>query len=191
MSGSKREKRVRAQRPEHRRAMLTAAVAAASGLALSFVAVALAGATLTIGSASSSKLGERVAVNSQGHTLYALSGESKSHQFCTSAECLRFWPPVKVSSKSTRLKAGSGVHGKLGVITRPGGLLQVTLRGLPLYRFSGDRGKAEANGEGITFPGGHVWHAVTAASGASPVTPAMSPSPPSPSPNYPSPGYGY
>src|ERR1700730_15054327 len=177
MSGSKREKRVRAQRPEHRRAMLTAAVAAASGLALSFVAVALAGATLTIGSASSSKLGERVAVNSQGHTLYALSGESKSHQFCTSAECLRFWPPVKVSSKSRRLKAVSGVHGKLGVITRPGGLLQVTLRGLPLYRFSGDRGKAEANGEGIALPGGHVWHAVTAARGASPVTPAMSPSP--------------
>lgn len=189
MTGSKREKRVREQGPGHRRAMLTAAVAAASLLALSFVAVALASATLTIGSAS--KLGKRVAVNSQGHTLYALSGESKSRQFCTSAECLRFWPPVRVSSKSTKLKAGSGVHGKLGVITRPGGLLQVTLRGLPLYRFSGDRGKAEDNGEGITLPGGHVWHAVTAANAASPGTPAMSPSPPSPSPNYPSPGYGY
>ncbi|HEV2923993.1 MAG TPA: hypothetical protein VGW98_08160 [Solirubrobacteraceae bacterium] len=191
MTGSRREKRERAQGPEHRRAIVTAAVAAASGLALSFVAIALASATLTISSASSSKLGERVAVNSQGRTLYALSGESKSRQFCTSAECLRFWPPVRVSSKSTKLKDGSGVHGKLGVIARPGGLLQVTLRGRPLYRFSGDSGKAEANGEGITFPGGHVWHAVTAASGASPGTPTMSPSPPSPSPGYPSPGYGY
>jgi predicted lipoprotein with Yx(FWY)xxD motif len=201
MSGSKREIIVPARRRRHGKAMLTAAVAAASVLALSFVAVALASATLTIGSASNSKLGERVVVNSQGRTLYALSGESRSHQFCTSAECLKFWPPLRVSSRSTKLKAGSGVHGKLGVIARAGGILQVTLRGLPLYRFSGDRAKGEANGEGITLPGGHVWHAVTAASSASPGTPAMSPSPPnasppnpsspSPSPNYPAPGYGY
>jgi predicted lipoprotein with Yx(FWY)xxD motif len=197
MTGSQREIRVRARRREQHTAMLTAAAAAASGLVLSFVAVALASATLTISSASNSKLGERVVVNSQGHTLYALSGESRSHQFCTSAECLKFWPPVRVSSKSTKLRAGSGVHGKLGVITRSGGILQVTLRGLPLYRFSGDIAKGEANGQGITFPGGHTWHAVTAASGASPSTPAMSPSPASPTPptnptpNYPSPGYGY
>jgi predicted lipoprotein with Yx(FWY)xxD motif len=196
MTGPKREISVQARRREQRAAMLTAAVAAASGLTLSFVAVALAISTLTIGSASNSKLGERVVVNSQGHTLYALSGESKNRQFCTSAECLKFWPPVRVSSKNTKLKAGSGVHGKLGVIARTGGILQVTLRGLPLYRFSGDKAKGEANGQGITLPGGHTWHAVTAGSGASPTTPAMSPSPPSPSPpspspNYPSPGYAY
>jgi predicted lipoprotein with Yx(FWY)xxD motif len=194
MSGSKPE--IKARRRGHRNARLTAAVTAASGLALSFVAVALASATLTISSASNSKLGERVVVNAQGHTLYALSGESKSRQFCTSSECLRFWPPLRVSSRSAKLKAGSGVHGKLGVIARTGGILQVTLRGLPLYRFSGDKAKGEANGEGITFPSGHTWHAVNAASGASPSTPAVSPSspspsPPSPSPNYPSPGYGY
>jgi predicted lipoprotein with Yx(FWY)xxD motif len=196
MTGSKHESSVLARRLEHHTAMLTAAVAAVSGLALSFVAVAIASATLTISSASNSKLGEGVVVNSQGRTLYALSGESKSHQFCTSAECLKFWPPVRVSSKGTKLKTGPGVHGKLGFITRPGGILQVTLRGLPLYRFSGDKAKGEANGQGITFPGGHTWHAVTAASGASPSTPTMSPSPPSPSPanpspNYASPGYAY
>ncbi|HWW90607.1 MAG TPA: hypothetical protein VNY35_07495 [Solirubrobacteraceae bacterium] len=196
MTGSKREISVQARRREHRTAIFRAAVAVASGLALSFVAVAIASATLTISSASNSKLGERVVVNAQGHTLYALSGESKSHQFCTSAECLKFWPPLRVSSKGTKLKAGSGVHGKLGLIARPGGILQVTLRGLPLYRFSGDKASGEANGQGITFPGGHTWHAVTAASSASPSTPTMSPSPPSPSPpnpspNYPSPGYAY
>jgi predicted lipoprotein with Yx(FWY)xxD motif len=196
MSGAKREIRVQARRRAHGKAMLTAAVATASVLALSVVAVALASATLTIGSASNSKLGERVVVNSQGRTLYSLSGESRSHQFCTSAECLKFWPPLRVSSRSTRLKAGSGVHGKLGVIARAGGILQVTLRGQPLYRFSGDKAKGDANGEGITLPGGHVWHAVSAASSASPGAPAMSPSPPSPSPpspspNYPAPGYGY
>ena len=178
MSGAKREIRVQARHRARGRAVLTAALAAVSVLALSVVAVALASATLTIGSATNSKLGERVVVSSQGRTLYALSGESRSHQFCTSAECLKFWPPLRVSSRSTRLKVGSGVHGKLGVIARAGGILQVTLRGLPLYRFSGDKVKGEVNGQGITLPGGHVWHAVTAASGASPSAPAPSPSSP-------------
>jgi predicted lipoprotein with Yx(FWY)xxD motif len=194
MSSSKGEMRVQAQRGHgHRTPVLAAAIAAASGLALSFVAVALATGTVTINSASNSKLGERVVLNTQGRTLYALSGESKSHQFCKSAECLKFWPPVRVSSKSTKLKAGSGVHGKLGILTRTGGILQVTLRGLPLYRYSGDKAKGEANGQGITFPGGHVWHAVTASSGVAPTPLAMapSPSPRSPSPSYPSPGYAY
>jgi predicted lipoprotein with Yx(FWY)xxD motif len=178
------------------RAMLTATVAVASVFVLSLVGVALATGSVTIGSASNSRLGKRVAVNAQGRTLYALGGESKTHLICTSAECLKFWPPVRVSSRSTKLKDGSGVHGKLGVIKRAGGILQVTLRGLPLYRFAGDKAKGEVNGEGIVFPGGHVWHAVTAApSGATnttpmsgPQTPATSPTPP-PAPTYPSPGY--
>jgi predicted lipoprotein with Yx(FWY)xxD motif len=177
--------------------MLTATAAVASAFVLSLVGVALASGTVTIGSASNSRLGKRVAVNAQGRTLYALGGESKTHLICTSAECLKFWPPVRVSSRSTKLRDGSGVHGKLGILKRPGGILQVTLRGLPLYRFAGDKAKGETNGEGIVFPGGHVWHAVTAAaSGATNTTPmtgpqtpaAPSPTPP-PAPTYPSPGY--
>ena len=74
--------------------------------------------TLTISSAASPQLGKQVAVNPQGRTLYTLSGESRTHQICTSAECLKFWPPLRVSSRSTKLKAGSGVHGKLGIISR-------------------------------------------------------------------------
>jgi predicted lipoprotein with Yx(FWY)xxD motif len=166
-----------------------------STLCAALVAVAMAAGTVTIGSAPSTKLGKTVVVNAQGLTLYTLSGESKSRQFCTSAECLRFWPPVRVSSKSTTLKAGAGVHGTLGVIRRSGGILQVTLRGVPLYRFSGDKARGQANGEAIVFPGGHVWHAVAAGSpGTKHATPAV---PPMPSPNsktpptYTAPGYGY
>jgi predicted lipoprotein with Yx(FWY)xxD motif len=171
-------------------------VGVTSALAISFVAVALASGTVTIGSQANSKLGKRVAANAQGHTLYALGGESRSHQFCTSSECLRFWPPVRASSKSTHLKAGSGVRGQLRVLTRSGAIVQVMLRGEPLYRYAGDKARGEANGEGIVGPGGHVWHAVGAASSATQTVPAPpppmpNPSPPSPPPSYPAPANGY
>ena len=196
MTGQAR--RARMQRRERAIGFAAGAVALVSTLCAALVAVALAAGTVTIGSASNPKLGKQVLVNGQGHTLYTLSGESKSRQFCNSAECLRFWPPVRVSSRSTTLKAGSGVHGTLGVIRRAGGILQVTLHGVPLYRFSGDRGRGEANGEGIVFGGGHVWHAAGAGSAQTKHTtttmspmPPQSPAPPAPTPAYPAPGYGY
>jgi predicted lipoprotein with Yx(FWY)xxD motif len=169
---------------------MLAVVALAAAIALA------APGTVRINSTSNSKLGERVAVNSQGLTLYALSPETASHLLCKSSECLSFWPPVTVSSRKTKLKAGSGLQGRLGVFRRSDGRLQVTLRGLPLYRFAGDHAKGEANGQGITSFGG-TWHAVSAsASSASPSPPPTSPpptSPPptSPPPTSPPPGYGY
>jgi predicted lipoprotein with Yx(FWY)xxD motif len=185
--------------PRHGRAISTAAAAVGltSALAATFVAVALAAGTVTIGSQQSSKLGERVVVNAQGHTLYALSGETRTHQFCTSSECLRFWPPLRASSKSAHLKAAHDVQGQLRVLTRRGAIVQVMLRGMPLYRFSGDHAKGEVNGEGIVGPGGHVWHAVTAASAAhapaatAPPAPPSTPMPPSPPPSYPPAPTGY
>jgi len=167
------------------------AAAALLAMAAFAAAIALAApATVRINAASNSKLGERVVMNGQGLTLYALSPETASHRLCKSSECLGFWPPLTVPSRKTKLKAGPGVQGRLGVLRRSNGLLQVSLRGLPLYRFAGDRGKGEANGQGIKSFGG-TWHAVSAsASSASPPPPPMSPPspPPSPPPGY---GYGY
>jgi predicted lipoprotein with Yx(FWY)xxD motif len=191
-----------AQRTGHPIGTAAAAVGLTSALAVSFVAAALAVGTVTIGSQQSSKLGVRVVVNAQGHTLYSLSGESRTRQFCTSSECLRFWPPLRASSKSAHLKATHDVKGQLRVLTRHGAIVQVTLRGVPLYRFSGDRARGEVNGEGIVGPGGHVWHAVTAASSAHapaatspaaapPAMPMPSPTPPSPPPSYPPTPTGY
>ncbi|HEX4186913.1 MAG TPA: hypothetical protein VHY83_03345 [Solirubrobacteraceae bacterium] len=180
-------KRRLVQRRGHPIVKAAAAVALSSALAVSFVAAALALGTVTIGSQQSSKLGERVVVNSQGHTLYMLSGETRTRQFCTSSECLSFWPPLRASSKSAHLKATQGVQGQLRVLTRHGGIVQVTLRGMPLYRFSGDRAKGEVNGEGIVGPGGHVWHAVTASASHTTPAPAPSATPPAPTPTPPSP----
>ncbi|HWX98151.1 MAG TPA: hypothetical protein VNZ01_15015 [Solirubrobacteraceae bacterium] len=167
---------------------------AATAIALGSATVAIAAATVTIGAASNSKLGERVAVSSSGRTLYTLSGESTHHLLCKTSECFKFWPPVRVSPSNAKLKAGSGLQGHLGTLRRSNGIVQVTLRGKPLYRFSGDSAKGQANGEGIVSFGG-TWHAARAKTNAPPSTPmtspAPSPAPPSPTPAYPSPGHGY
>ena len=46
--------------------------------------------------------------------------------------------------------------GKLGVITRPNGLKQVTLNGYPLYLYVGDKSSGQAAGNGI----GGSWHVI-------------------------------
>src|ERR1700730_11439121 len=55
------------------------------------------------------------------------------------------WPPL-----AAPVRAPAGVHlpGRLGTITRPGGLRQVTLNGYPVYRFAGDKAPGQAAGKG-------------------------------------------
>ena len=159
-----------------------AIVAGALVAAAVVAAVALAkGATApTVGSAMNAKLGAQVVVNPQGRTLYALSAESSRRILCKRAECVRNWPPLTVSSSKVKLRAGAGVQGRLELVRR-GSRLQVTLRGKPLYRFAGDHGKDEDNGEGIAAFGG-TWHAVTAssASAAKPSQPSTTTESPAP-----------
>jgi predicted lipoprotein with Yx(FWY)xxD motif len=169
-------------------------IAVLAAAAVSFAALALgSGTAVTVGSASSAKLGERVLVDARGRTLYALSPETTRHLLCTSGRCRRFWPPLTVRSRKARLKAGTGVQGRLEILRRRDGLLQVTLRGLPLYRFAHDHAAGEVNGEGIESFGG-TWHAVSAAASpppaprTTPSAPTTTPSAPAPAPT---PGYGY
>lgn len=131
-----------------------AVLALAAGTAL-----ALAMSAPTVSSAPGGKLG-RIVVSSQGRTLYALSPETTHHLLCK-GECFTFWPPLTVSSSKARLVAGPGVHGALGILHRSGGLFQVTLRGLPLYRYYEDHAKGQVHGQGIRSFGG-TWHVVSA-----------------------------
>ena len=148
-------------------AMLLAGGLSAMGLA--------AGGSTTLRSASSSRLGERIVVDASGRTVYTLSGETSRHLMCTSSQCLRFWPPVTTSAHG-KLKAGRGVRGKLGRLSR-NGKVQVTLGGRPLYRFSGDSAAGQTHGEGIQSFGG-TWHVVKASGSSSsrPTTPSTTPS---------------
>jgi len=96
----------------------------------------------------------RVLASNRGLTLYYY-GEDKpgsGKSVCTGA-CATAWPPL-----AAPVKAPSGVHlpGKLGVITRPNGVKQVTLDGHPLYRYTGDKAPGQAAGNGIEGS----WHVI-------------------------------
>jgi predicted lipoprotein with Yx(FWY)xxD motif len=163
-------------------------------LAASLTAMALAaGGALTVTSASNSTLGEQITVDAPGRTLYVLSPETTHHLLCKSSECFKFWPPLTVHSSKTKLKAGPGVHGSLRILRRSNGKFQVTLAGKPLYRYSEDHAKGEANGQHIHSFGG-VWHVLAATSSTSPAastTPTTPIPPTTPTTPSPSPGYGY
>jgi len=162
------------------------AILASATTVLLVSAVAVAAGARVVSSAANQKLGTTVGVEAHGHTLYALSPETTHHLLCKSSACLANWPPLTVHSSKLKLQAGSGVQGRLGLLRRGGGKWQVTLRGMPLYRFAGDTAKGQANGEGLMAFGG-TWHAVTSSAGAT-VTPTgesqPAPSPaPAPTPN--------
>jgi predicted lipoprotein with Yx(FWY)xxD motif len=115
------------------------------------------GATVSVKDVSD--LGKAL-VSGDGMTLYTANVEAKGKIHCTGA-CTSFWKPLEASG--TTPKAG-GDAGKLSVIKRPDGTMQVTSNGLPLYTFAQDN-SGDAEGDGFTddFDGQHfVWHAVLA-----------------------------
>jgi predicted lipoprotein with Yx(FWY)xxD motif len=167
-------------------------LAVAAGLfgtaAASSVAIA-AGVSPVVEKASNSALNETIAVDVHGRTLYALHPETTHHLLCKSHACLEAWPPLTVRSEKIKLAAGHGIEGHLGLLHRPNHVLQVTLRGLPLYRFAGDSRKGEATGDGIMSFGG-TWHAVKATARPSTTTTTPTTGTPAPPP-APAPPYGY
>ena len=148
--------RARAQRAI---SMLVAAVSAVSvaALALLGVAVVSAGgppvAAADVGATLKTvKIdGVDVLANSDGLTLYWFEPDTTTSSKCFGS-CAIYWPPVSGSPA-----AGPGVTGKLGTIKRPGGGLQATYDGHPLYTYIGDRGPGQANGNDLDLNGG-FWY---------------------------------
>jgi predicted lipoprotein with Yx(FWY)xxD motif len=126
----------------------------------------------TVGAATNPGLGHRVVVDRRERTLYTLSPETTHHLLCVSRQCTAAWPEATVSSGRAKLTLGPGVVGHLGILRRDG-VFQLTLRGRPLYRFSGDHASGQAPGNGIRSFGG-TWHVVSAT--AIPI-PAPAPAP--------------
>jgi predicted lipoprotein with Yx(FWY)xxD motif len=126
------------------------------------LAAATAGAAdrLTLRVADNPTVRRLIVVDERGRTLYRLTTETFTRLLCTGS-CTRTWLPVTVASRRTELVAGPGVAGRLALVRRPGGRLQVTLRGHPLYRFAGDRAAGQANGRGLRS-GGALWQVVLA-----------------------------
>jgi predicted lipoprotein with Yx(FWY)xxD motif len=125
-------------------ALLGVAVVSTGG---SPVAAADVGATL-----KTVKIGGvDVLANAGGLTLYWFAPDTSTSSKCFGS-CAIYWPPVSGSPA-----AGPGVTGKLGTIKRPGGGLQATYDGHPLYTYIGDRGPGQANGNDLDLNGG-FWY---------------------------------
>jgi len=91
-----------------------------------------------------------VYVDAKGKTLYQLTNAGQAVA-CTGG-CAAIWPPLLIPAGSTP----KGAKGVTGLSSAAG---QVTVAGLPVYRFSGDSKAGQANGEGISSFGG-IWHVV-------------------------------
>jgi predicted lipoprotein with Yx(FWY)xxD motif len=141
--------------------MVIPAVGAVSVVALTLLGVAVAnaggppaaaaGAGATLKTAKIS--GITVLTNANGLTLYWFAPDTPATSKCTGT-CTAYWPPV-----TGRPKAGPGVTGKLGTIKRPGGGLQATYDGHPLYTYVGDNGPGQAQGDRLNLNGG-LWYEV-------------------------------
>jgi predicted lipoprotein with Yx(FWY)xxD motif len=142
---------------------LTAAAAAgwATYLAVPAPNPAASGTVLETGTIG----GVTVLTNAEGFTLYWFTRDTATRSVCD-ASCARYWPPV-----TGPVTAGQAVPGVIGTITRPGGAVQATYDGHPLYTASLDTAPGQAKGNDINSGGG-IWHEVII-SGVSP--PASSP----------------
>ena len=96
-----------------------------------------------------------VLANARGYTLYWYSRDVKNggSSACT-GQCLSSWPALTGKPAAV---SGIKLNGILGTITRPGGVLQATYNGYPLYTFTGDNGPGNTAGDGV----GGVWHVIT------------------------------
>ena len=95
-----------------------------------------------------------VLASSRGLTLYYYSADKPhSGKSACTGTCATAWPPLAAPVKAP---AGVRLPGRLGVITRPNGVKQVTLKGYPLYFYIGDKAPGQVKGNGI----GGAWHVI-------------------------------
>jgi predicted lipoprotein with Yx(FWY)xxD motif len=141
--------------------ILIGAVGAVSILALALLGVAIANASGPpaatggrVATLNTIKI-DRVTVltNARGFTLYWFAPDTSTASRCTGS-CAAYWPPVTGDPK-----AGPGVTGSLGTISRGGHTVQATYDGHPLYTYIGDNGPGQANGNNLDLNGG-LWYEV-------------------------------
>jgi predicted lipoprotein with Yx(FWY)xxD motif len=99
----------------------------------------------------------RVLFDANGQVVYAFEIDHANESNCTSAECLKAWPPVFTREKPS---AGEGVNPRmLGMIRRSDGRLHVTYNGRPLY-FYQHEAPGEIKCHNVDLHGG-LWWVVT------------------------------
>lgn len=112
-----------------------------------------------------------VLADGKGYTVYWFGADHGTTSACTGA-CAAAWPPVTGTPQAA---SGVSLSGKLGTITRSGGVTQATYDGHPLYTFKVDTAPGQVKGNGVNAFGGY-WYAITigGASGGASTSPSAS-----------------
>jgi predicted lipoprotein with Yx(FWY)xxD motif len=143
-------------RKEHEmKGLILSLGAVAAALSLTFglsVASASSSSATKVGSANST-LG-RILVDSHGRTLYLFARDKKGKSACSGA-CAAYWPPLIASGKPHAVNGAKA--SLLGTTRRADGRLQVTYRHHPLYKYAGDAGRGQTNGQGLDDFAGKWW----------------------------------
>jgi predicted lipoprotein with Yx(FWY)xxD motif len=152
-------RRVARQRRRRRWLLVAAAfvlvVAAGAGWALHLLGSSAPGPQAEATMLQTRTIGDvTVLTDDEGYTLYWFGPDSATKSACQGT-CARSWPPL--TGPATW---GSGVTGTIGAIVRPGGALQATYNGHPLYTTTADTGPGQTKGNGVWSHGGE-WHEVT------------------------------
>jgi predicted lipoprotein with Yx(FWY)xxD motif len=138
-------------------ATIIAAAGATALIGQSASAATTESASLKVASVKVGSSKHMVLLTASGRPAYLLTGDSMSHPTCTSATCLKAWPPVTTTSATPAL--GKGIKGKL-TVWKHGHFKQLVLNGHPLYTFVEDKGASTASGQGLKSDGG-VWETLT------------------------------
>ena len=101
-----------------------------------------------------------VLTDAEGYTLYWFGPDTATKSACQGS-CARNWQPVTGPATWD-----PRVTGTVGAIVRPGGSLQATYDGHPLYTTTADTGPGQTRGNGVWSHGGE-WHEVTVPGGGS------------------------
>ncbi len=96
-----------------------------------------------------------IVTDDAGRTLYRFDKDTAEPSASNCAgDCANLWPPALADGRP----APSGVDPELlGTVTRADGSTQLTLKGWPVYYFSGDKKPGDVTGQGVKG----VWFAVT------------------------------
>lgn len=89
-----------------------------------------------------------IVVDGKGMTVYVYDKDTadSGKSSCT-GQCAAAWPAVTTTSSTPKI---DGVTGKIATITGTDGGKQVTLNGLPLYRWQGDKKAGDVTGQGYS-----------------------------------------
>lgn len=95
-----------------------------------------------------------ILVDGKGMTVYMFAADKDGKSACTGS-CAVYWPPVP--APATLPSSLDGVTARLGSITRDDGSKQLTVAGMPVYTYAGDKAPGTTSGQGTNLSGGLWW----------------------------------